>query len=99
MFVDVRVIPVAIAFLIVVAIINARGISESVRVNAALTLIEVGGLVLVVVIGLAAFGDSSSDFSRNLDFKEGVTPFFAVLSGAGLAFYALIGCRGLGEHR
>ncbi len=90
-FVDVRVIPVAIAFLIVVALINARGIAESVRVNALLTLIEVGGLILIIVIGFAALGDADADFSRNLEFKEGVTPFFAILSGAGLAFYALIG--------
>ena len=90
-FVDVRVIPVAIAFLIVVALINARGIAESVRVNALLTLVEVGGLILIIVIGFAALGDADADFSRNLEFKEGVTPFFAILSGAGLAFYALIG--------
>ncbi len=90
-FVDVRVIPVAIAFLIVVALINARGIAESVRVNALLTLIEVGGLILIIVIGFAALGDADADFSRNLEFKDGVTPFFAILSGAGLAFYALIG--------
>jgi amino acid transporter len=90
-FVDVRVIPVAIAFLIVVALINMRGIAESVRVNAALTLIEVGGLLLIVVIGFAALGDAGADFGRNLEFKEGVTPLFAIISGAGLAFYALIG--------
>ena len=90
-FVDIRVIPVAIAFLIVVALINMRGIAESVRVNAALTLVEVGGLILIVVIGFAALGDAGTDFGRNLEFKEGVTPFFAILSGAGLAFYALIG--------
>jgi APA family basic amino acid/polyamine antiporter len=90
-FVDVRVIPVAIAFLIVVAIINARGIAESVRVNALLTLVEVGGLLLIIVIGFAALGDPGADFGRNFEFKEGVTPFFAILSGAGLAFYALIG--------
>jgi len=90
-FVDVRVIPVAIAFLVVVALINMRGIAESVRVNALLTLIEVGGLLLIVVIGFAALGDPGADFGRNLEFKEGVTPLFAILSGAGLAFYALIG--------
>ena len=90
-FVDVRVIPVAIAFLIVVAIINARGIAESVRVNALLTCIEVGGLILIIVIGFAALGDAGADFGRNFEFKEGITPFFAILSGAGLAFYALIG--------
>jgi amino acid transporter len=90
-FVDIEIIPVAIAFLLVVAAINLRGIAESVRVNAVLTCIEVGGLLLVLVIGIAALGDTGSDFGRNFEFKESVTPFFAVLSGAGLAFYALIG--------
>jgi len=90
-FVDVKVIPVAIAFLLVVAIVNMRGIAESVRLNAVLTCIEVGGLLLIVVIGIAALGESGSDFGRNFEFKEGVSPFFAILSGAGLAFYALIG--------
>ena len=90
-FVDIKVIPVAIAFMLVIALINARGIAESVKANAALTCIEVGGLLLVIVIGLAAFGEPSSDFGRNFEFKEGVGPIFAILSGAGLAFYALIG--------
>ena len=90
-FVDIKVIPVAIAFLLVVAIINMRGIAESVRLNAFLTCVEVGGLLLIVVIGIAALGEDASDFGRNFEFKEGISPFFAVLSGAGLAFYALIG--------
>ncbi len=90
-FVDVRVIPVAIAFLIVVALINMRGIAESVRVNALLTFVEIGGLLLIIAIGVAALGEVGADLGRNLEFKEGITPFFAILSGAGLAFYALIG--------
>jgi amino acid transporter len=90
-FVDVRVIPVAIAFLIVVALINMRGIAESVRVNALLTVVEIGGLLLIIAIGVAALSEGSADLGRNLEFKEGITPFFAILSGAGLAFYALIG--------
>ena len=90
-FVDIQIIPVAIAFLLVIAVINMRGIAESVKLNAFLTIVEVGGLLLIVVIGIAALGDSSADFGRNFEFKEGVSPFFAVMSGAGLAFYALIG--------
>ena len=90
-FVDVGVIPVAIVFLIVVAIVNMRGIAESVRLNAVLTCVEVGGLLLLIVIGVAAIGDGGTDLGRNLEFKEGVSPIFAVISGAGLAFYALIG--------
>lgn len=90
-FVDIAVVPVAIAFLLVIAAVNARGISESVRVNATLTVIEVGGLLLVAVIGIAALGAPDADAGRNLEFKDGVTPAFAIISGAGLAFYALIG--------
>ena len=90
-FVDVGVMPVAIVFLIVVAIVNMRGIAESVRLNAVLTCVEVGGLLLLIVIGVAAIGDGGTDLGRNLEFKEGVSPIFAVISGAGLAFYALIG--------
>ena len=90
-FVDVEVIPVAIAFLIVVALVNMRGIAESVRLNAVLTCVEVGGLLLILVIGVAALGDGNADFGRNLEFKDGISPLFAVISGAGLAFYALIG--------
>jgi len=90
-FVDAPVVAVAIVFLLVVAAINARGISESVRVNAALTVVEVGGLLLVAAIGIAALGGAGADAGRNLEFKDGVTPLFAILSGAGLAFYALIG--------
>ena len=90
-FVSAPVIPIAILFLIVVAAVNLRGISESMSINALFTVIEVIGLLLIVVIGIAAFGDGSADASRNFEFKQGSAAFFAVLSGAGLAFYALIG--------
>lgn len=90
-FVSVPVIPIALLFMLVVAAINMRGISESMSLNALFTMIEIVGLILIVVIGVAAFGDGSADVSRNFEFKQGTTALFAVLSGAGLAFYALIG--------
>lgn len=90
-FAELPVIPVALVFIVVLAVINWVGISESVRMNAAFTVIEVTGLVLIVVIGVVALGGGQADFSRNFQFAEGVTPFFAVLGGATLAFYALIG--------
>jgi amino acid transporter len=62
-------------------------------VNVVLTLIEVGGLFLVVVIGLGAIfdGGSSVDAGRALEFTDGEALLPALLGGAGLAFYALIG--------
>jgi amino acid transporter len=76
-----------------VALVNFRGIAESVRINVVLTLVELLGLVLVVVVGLAALGEGGAgvDAGRVLEFKEGETVVFALLGGAGLAFFALIG--------
>jgi len=90
-FVDLPTVPIAIAFLLLVTAINLRGIAESVRVNLGLTLVEVAGLVLIVVIGVAALGQGDADFGRNFEFKQGESAFLAILTGATLAFYALIG--------
>ena len=92
-FVDIPIVVTAIVFLIVVAAINFRGIAESVTINVILTLIEVAGLVLICVIAAAAIGDGSAgvDTGRAFEFKEGESVIAAMVGGAGLAFYALIG--------
>ena len=92
-FVDAPIVLVGVLFLLVVALINWRGISESARVNVVLTLIEIGGLALVVIVGAAAIvdGGSTIDPGRALDLKDGEALVPALLAGAGLAFYALIG--------
>jgi APA family basic amino acid/polyamine antiporter len=90
-FVSVPTVAVAFAFLLVVAAINSRGIGESVKVNVGFTLIELSGLVLVVVIGGAALLDGVGDPGRALEIKEGEALLPAVMAGAGLAFYAMIG--------
>jgi amino acid transporter len=90
-FVDLPLVLAATAFIVIVAAINLRGISESVRVNVALTAIEVAGLVIIVIIGVAALGEGSGDFSRNFEFKEGEGVVAAIVGGTALAFYAMIG--------
>jgi amino acid transporter len=90
-FVDLPLVLAAIVFILIVAAINARGIAESVKLNVVLTSIEVLGLVIIVVIGVAALGEGSGDFSRNLEFKEGESVFGAIVGGTALAFYAMIG--------
>jgi basic amino acid/polyamine antiporter, APA family len=90
-FVDLPLVLAAIAFILVVAAINLRGISESVAVNVVLTAIEVIGLVIIVAIGIAALGEGSGDFSRNFEFREGESVVFVLLGGTALAFYAMIG--------
>jgi amino acid transporter len=92
-FLDVPSTLAALVFLVAVSLINVRGISESVKVNIVLTTIEVGGLILICVIAAAAIGDAAPgvDTARAFRFKEGEAASLAILSGAALAFYALIG--------
>jgi len=84
-------IAVGLGFLVIVALINLRGITESMRFNFVLTLIEVAGLILVVIIGAAVLGDGGGDPGRAFEFKAGESAFLAMIAGAGLAFFALIG--------
>lgn len=89
---DTPVVPVALLFLVLVAAINFRGISESVRVNVALTLIELAGLVLVIVVALGALADGQGSLSNAFEFDaSGFGLVSAALAGTALAFYALIG--------
>lgn len=89
---DVPVVPVALLFLMGVAALNFRGISESVKVNVALTLIELGGLFLVMVIGLTALASGTGDIANAFSFDgHSGSIVGAALAGTALSFYALIG--------
>ncbi|MBO9532093.1 MAG: APC family permease [Solirubrobacteraceae bacterium] len=86
------IVPVAIVFLLLVAALNFRGISESVRVNVVLTIIELSGLLLVIVIAIAALGDGQGDLSNAFTTDGAESGLLgAALAGTALAFYALIG--------
>ncbi|HTU15850.1 MAG TPA: APC family permease [Solirubrobacterales bacterium] len=90
-FVSWDAILVGLAFIVLIGLINLRGIRESMRFNFVLTMIEVSGLVLVMIIGIAFLTDGGGDPGRALDFKADTSVFSAILAGAGLAFFALIG--------
>jgi APA family basic amino acid/polyamine antiporter len=92
-FFDVPTTLVGLIFILFIALVNYRGISESVRLNVVLTSIELVGLLLVVLAGLAAIidGGPSIDAGRVLEFEEGEPILAALVGGAGLAFFALIG--------
>jgi APA family basic amino acid/polyamine antiporter len=90
-FVSIPTVLAALVFIVVVAAINFRGISESVKLNVALTTIEVLGLLLIIVIALAAMVNGDGDVGRAFEFKEGESVVGAMVGGAALAFYALIG--------
>ena len=90
-FISVPIIGAAIVFMLLITAINFYGISESVRINVVLTLVEITGLVLIIIIGIAALAGGHGDPGRAFEFKEGTSVLTALLAGTVLAFYALIG--------
>ncbi|MGW7265888.1 APC family permease [Streptomyces sp. NPDC054842] len=91
-FVSLPVAAVVIVFLAALALLNVRGIKESTRANVVATVIEVGGLLIVVVLGawIVLRGDGHVDALTDLGTpQKGAAA--AVLSGAVLAYYSFVG--------
>ncbi|MBQ6643830.1 MAG: APC family permease [Saccharopolyspora sp.] len=88
---------IGLLFLIVLALINFRGVGESVKMNVVLTFIELSGLVIVIGFGAYALLAGSSDPnvqpdpSRLTQFSTDSSPLFAVTSATALAFFAMVG--------
>ena len=86
---------IALSFMAALAAINLRGVSESVKLNVVLTIVEITGLLLVILVGLWAFtqGGDDLDFSRIILFEsEGDrSTFVAVTAATSLAFFAMVG--------
>ena len=90
-FISVPPIPAAIVFLAVIACVNARGISESLKGNVVMTVIEVTGLVIVIAAVGAMLGGGRGDVSRVTQFSDGSVPAIATLGGAIIAYYSFVG--------
>lgn len=90
-FIDLPTVPAALAFLLLVGLLNARGIKESMRANVVMTAVEVTGLVLVVVLACVVLGHGDGTLSRVVEFDETRSPALAVLAAALLAYYSFVG--------
>ncbi len=90
-FLNVPTLLVAALFIVALGFVNFRGISESVRANTAMSLVELSGLAIILVIGATVLFSGDADLTRPFEFRESVNPAIATLGGATLAFFALIG--------
>src|SRR6476661_8790940 len=83
----------AIGFIALVALVNLRGVAESVYANVVLTCVELSGLLLVIMIGMFAIGQGKADLARVVmfDTAEDKGIFLAVTAGTTLAFFAMVG--------
>jgi amino acid transporter len=91
----VGIVIVALLFMAMLAMVNLRGVGESVKLNVGLTIIEITGLLLVIMVGLWAFtgGGADVDFSRVVAFDTATDKnvFMAVTAATSLAFFAMVG--------
>src|SRR5690606_29640518 len=80
-------------FMVLVMIVNFRGVTESVMANVVLTLVELTGLLLVIGLGFYAIAGGQADFSRvvTFDTPEDKSVFLAITSATALAFFAMVG--------
>jgi APA family basic amino acid/polyamine antiporter len=72
----------ALALIVLVTGVALSGIRQSARLTIALTVVQVGGLLAVIIIGLPHVGDHS--LTNGMDFP-------GILSASALVFFAFIG--------
>jgi APA family basic amino acid/polyamine antiporter len=84
---------IALAFVLLIAAVNLRGVAESVGLNVVLTLIELSGLLLVIFISFFAIFGGRADFSRVIAFEtaDDKSIFLAISAATSLAFFAMVG--------
>ncbi len=85
---------VGLVFMALVAVVNFRGVGESVKANVLLTCVELTGLLIIICIGFWAIGTGQGDVSRAMEFKattDGGGAFWSVIAGTSLAFFAMVG--------
>lgn len=91
-FVTLPIALVVVVFLAALALLNIVGIRESLRANVVATVVEVGGLLLVVALGAWIILRGDADLGRLAQIgAPGENPLGAVLAGAVLAYYSFVG--------
>ena len=89
----VGVVGVALVFMLILALVNIRGVSESVKLNVVLTLVELTGLLLVIMVGFWAMSRGTADFSQITVFEapEDKSIFLVLTAVTSLAFFSFVG--------
>ncbi|GHF01766.1 amino acid permease [Amycolatopsis deserti] len=91
-FVDLPGWLIAPLFIVGLAAINFRGVSESVKTNVVLTCIELSGLLIIVGVGVWAVLNGAGDPGRLVEFDTAdQTALVAITSATSLAFFAMVG--------
>jgi APA family basic amino acid/polyamine antiporter len=91
-FIELPTWAVAGVFILGLALINFRGVGESVKANLVLTLVELSGLLLIIVVGVYAVAQGRGDTARLTQIDTGdSTALLAITAATSLAFFAMVG--------
>lgn len=82
---------VAIVLLCLLTLVNLLGITESVKLNVAMTIIEVIGLALVAVVGVLHVAEHGAEWGHLVEFESASSPILAIVAGVAMAFFAMTG--------
>jgi len=87
------VLTVALAFMLVLALINLRGVGASVKFNVVLTLVEMTALAIVIAIGFWVIGKGDGNLDRVTVFEspDDKGLFMAVTVATAIAFFSMVG--------
>ncbi|MCC3279123.1 APC family permease [Arthrobacter sp. zg-Y40] len=89
--IDVPAAPAAVVFIILLTLINLRGVKESLTANLVASVIEVSGLVIVIVVCAIVFGSGNGEPSRLLEFAPDVPPLQGAFAASIVAFFSFLG--------
>ncbi|MEY8839523.1 APC family permease, partial [Cribrihabitans sp. XS_ASV171] len=83
---------IGLGFVAAIALVNMRGVSESVMLNAVFTCIEITGLIIILAIGAMVIGGGEGNPGKAFEFDtaEGGL-FWPVVAATTLAFFAMVG--------
>jgi basic amino acid/polyamine antiporter, APA family len=87
------ILVLALAFMAMVAVVNFRGVGESVKANVVLTCVELSGLLMIIFIGFWAMSQGRADFTEVMIFHSSGDKgaFMALTAATSLAFFAMVG--------
>ena len=89
--IDVPAAPAAVVFIILLTLINLRGVKESLAANLIASVIEVSGLVIVIVVCAIVFAAGNGEPARLLEFAPDVPPLQGAFAASIVAFFSFLG--------
>jgi amino acid transporter len=84
---------IAMGFMVLLAVINLRGVGESVKFNVILTLVEATALCIVIGVGFWVIAQGEADMGELVSFDDykSMGLVFAVTAATSVAFFSMVG--------